>query len=163
MFSGCRLWEPGFWQSWRLVLSLDIQEAETEPKWLLKKCMKQCLSGSQGHTEEPQKSVQGYYKRKTGTPGSRNGIISVHINPERSAEKSIYKRMSFSSVPIYKHWLTSEVWSRRHFHSSALSSKGYIYCKARIKKFYLEFSHFFLPIRTANMYEIFPPCLSILG
>ena len=103
------------------------------------------------------------HKRKTGTPISRNGIISVHINPERSGGKSIYKRMSFFSVPIYKHWLTSEVWSRRHFHSSSLSSKGYIYCKARIKKFYLEFSHFFLPIRTANMYEMFPPCLSILG
>ena len=108
--------------------------------------MKQRLSGSQGPTEEPQKSAQEYHKRKPGTPVSRNGIISVHINPERSGKKSVYKRMSFFSVQTYKHWLTSELWSRRHFHSS-LSSKGYIYCKARIKKFYLEFSHFFLLIK----------------
>lgn len=80
----------------------------------------------------------------------KNGIISVHINPpEREVwGKSVYKRTSFSSVQIYKHWLTSGPWSRRHFHFFSLLSKGYRHCKARIKKFfYSELSHFFLSIK----------------
>lgn len=50
----------------------------------------------------------------------------------------------FFPVQIYKHWSTSGPWSRRHFHSSSSPRKGYIHCKARIKKlFYWGLRTFF--------------------
>lgn len=54
--------------------------------------------------------------------------------------------------------------SRRHFHSSFLSSQDYVNCKARIKKlFYLELSHIFSVHQTANRHEMLCLCLSMLG
>lgn len=116
-FLGRKQWDLRhmLWHSRRLDLGMNIQAVVIQ---LLKKNIKQCRTCSQRPTGEPQKSVETIppQEDKDSSQQKWNNFCSCQALAREVWGNSVYKRMSFSSVQIYKHWSTSEPWSRRHFH-----------------------------------------------